>query len=463
MNRVIDTPWNVTPHLDKMRAAGVETIIRYYNHRNSQKLPDKRIERPEAIAIANEGLRMCTVFQQTGGNPNVGGSISDLDAVSGKRDAERAFELADRIEQPPGSAIYFAVDHDYHKADDIASILEYFEAIREQSGSKFRIGVYGSGKVGAAAHDAGYADLIWLAAASRWSGTRQLLSTDKWALYQKAPPIATPLPHDANKVSPSWPDYGQFIPGTALEEAFTPDSPAPVNTVMMEVVARRGLNVRRGPGEQYAIEQTLEQGTVIEALARHGNWIQVDLEGDGLADGHAHADYLVPVSGGFPIAPALFDAGDAIASAAILPTPYDVARAELALDVQEVKGPGNNPRIVMYHNTTNAWSGTDDAVSWCSSFVNYCVEQAGLVGTDSQRALDWKDWGEDASSDPQEGDIAIFERVGKGGHVGFFVEATQSHVTVLSGNASNRVKISTYPKDGKLGSTNYKLRSIRRA
>jgi hypothetical protein len=62
MHKVIDTPWNVTAHLRRLRTAGVETIIRYYNHQNSSKLPDKRIDKPEAIAIADEGLRLCVVF-----------------------------------------------------------------------------------------------------------------------------------------------------------------------------------------------------------------------------------------------------------------------------------------------------------------------------------------------------------------------------------------------------------------
>lgn len=144
-------------------------------------------------------------------------------------------------------------------------------------------------------------------------------------------------------------------------------------------------------------------------------------------------------------------------------SPYSVAQAELARDVREVPGPGNNPRIVMYHNTTQAWSGTDDSVAWCSSFVNYCVEQAGLLGTDSQSAQSWKDWGHNVMDDPREGDIVVWRRgADPKGHVGFYYADQGDRIAVLGGNQSNRIRISSYPKDGKLKGTHYKLLAIRR-
>ena len=44
--------------------------------------------------------------------------------------------------------------------------------------------------------------------------------------------------------------------------------------------------------------------------------------------------------------------------------------------------PGSiNPRIVEYNNQTNL-VGYDDKISWCSSFVNWCMTHAGIRGTD---------------------------------------------------------------------------------
>ena len=140
-------------------------------------------------------------------------------------------------------------------------------------------------------------------------------------------------------------------------------------------------------------------------------------------------------------------------------------------NVSEVAGPGSHPRITLYHASTD--KGAPDAVPWCSSFVNWCVEQSGLIGTDSKWAMSWHDtkWGEDVSQAPQEGDIAVYERrwrkkdgsVGIGGHVGFVASLDAQSISLLGGNQNDRVSISPYPRDaGDKGSQTYRLLSIRR-
>lgn len=458
MHKVIDTPWNTGAHATALKQNGVETIIRYFNHTNSSKLPEKRIAKTEAETLAAAGLSLAVVFQQRGG---AGGQIGDLDKESGERDASRALDLAKSIGQPKDSAIYFAVDHDYWKPSDLQKIAPYFAAVAKKLKGKHRVGVYGSGTVGKTMRDLGDVDLIWLAAAKGWSGTKDMLETEEWALYQQWPPINDPLPHDGNTVSAAWHDYGQFTPGGTAAANLAPEKVvrAP-RTVLLEVTARSGLKVRRGPSQDFAVETALPSGSIVHGLAERGGWIQVDIQGDGHADGFMHADYLRPVSGGFPVS---------VPSTAMTPppqasagSPYATALSELALDVKEVAGGGNNPRIVMYHNSTTAGAGTNDSVPWCSSFVNYCVEQADLEGTNSQWALSWENWGQDVSNDPKEGDVVVFERVGQGGHVGFYRADLGSHLSVLGGNQSNRVKVSNYPKNGQLGQFTYKLRGIRR-
>jgi uncharacterized protein (TIGR02594 family) len=456
MHSVIDTPWDTTDHLTSLKARGVQSIIRYFNNSNSKKLPEKRVTTTEAAAIADAGLSLVIVFQQGGG---AGGRISDLSAENGARDAIRAVEIAETIRQPAGSAIYFAVDHDYFRRADLDQITSYFRAAKQIIEGRFRMGIYGSGTVAGAMRAAGLVELIWLAAAKGWSGTRGMLDTDQWALYQIYPPISDPLPHDGNVISAGWHDYGQFVPGGVTDAggraAAARQAPS---TVMMEVTARSGLRLRRGPGENFDTETTLPHGTLVYALDRQGDWVQIDIQGDATPDGYMFGGFLAPVSGGLPttyVSEALRRGAPQSA--------YEIAKAEMASNVVEARGAANNPPIVMYHNTTNPWSGTADSVAWCSSFVNYCIEMAGLVGTDSQRALDWEDWGNDASEDLREGDIVVFERVGEGGHVGFFVADLGTHITVLGGNQSNRVKLSNYPKDGVLGDYHYRLRGYRRA
>ena len=460
MHKVIDTPWRTTDKARQLKAGGVQSVIRYFNRANSRKLPEKRIEPAEAQALADAGLSLVTVFQQRGGADK---HIEDLDRESGISDAKRALELADRINQPHGSAIYFAVDYDYWTSSELDKIKYYFSAVTDALQGKYRVGVYGSGALGHTMRRADLADLIWLAAARGWSGTRDMLETDEWALYQVFPAIDQPLAHDGNLISPAWHDYGQFTPGgSAASELATEDIVLAPNAVMMEVTARSGLKLRQGPSASFGVESVLPQGTMVHALGSDNGWVQVDIQGDLMADGYMFGKFLAPVSGGLPAPVQPHSPGPISVDGHTGSRSYAVALAELAMDIREVTGSGNNPRIVTYHNSTTATAGTDDSVSWCSSFVNYCVEKSGVEGTNSQWALSWEGWGQDVTGDPREGDIVVFERVGKGGHVGFYQGDRGDRVAVLGGNQGNRVKVSAYPKDGQLGDFKFRLRSIRR-
>jgi hypothetical protein len=61
------------------------------------------------------------------------------------------------------------------------------------------------------------------------------------------------------------------------------------------VAARNGLRLREGPGTQYEVLGKLASGRIVHRLAVDGDWVQVDSEGDGLADGFCHGAYLLPV------------------------------------------------------------------------------------------------------------------------------------------------------------------------
>ncbi|MHA4866233.1 TIGR02594 family protein [Duganella sp. PWIR1] len=90
----------------------------------------------------------------------------------------------------------------------------------------------------------------------------------------------------------------------------------------------------------------------------------------------------------------------------------------------------NNPDIVKYLQTTTLERDTarDDGTSWCSSFTNWCMEQAGYNGTDDARAISWKDWGEQIS-EPRYGAITVVTRSTKPEyHVGFYTGTTEKNV-----------------------------------
>lgn len=112
------------------------------------------------------------------------------------------------------------------------------------------------------------------------------------------------------------------------------------------------------------------------------------------------------------------------------------------LGVSEILGGRHNPRIIAYHDTTSL-SANEDEVPWCASFVNWCMEQARVKGTDSAAARSWDTWGH--KSKIRFGAVATVARKGGSGrHVFFIAGFTDTHVFGLGGNQSNRVSIIPY-------------------
>ncbi|MEP9359534.1 TIGR02594 family protein [Sphingomonas sp. KR3-1] len=461
MNEIIDTPYDVGDFAERLFQEGVRTVMRYYNNKNSTTFPSKCLTPKEHGKLIAAGLKLAVVFQQRGG---AGGFIDDFAATKGTRDATRALALAASIDQPEGSGIYFGVDNDFAKTAELDQIERYFGEVRATIGGRYRIGVYGSGAVCARLKAKGLAELFWLPASMGWTGSKAFLASQQWTLFQKFQEQQSTFgrfDYDGNLFNPSFADFGEFGGAPVAEEA-PPARVASAPVAVFEIIARRGLNLRDGAGENFTAQRALPLGTLVHGLGVEGGWLQVDVNGDGIADGFMAREFLKPVSGGLPLpAPAPTPAQPQPV------TPYAIAQAELARDVREVAGPQNNPRIVLYHSTTSDGAAPDET-AWCSSFVNYCVEQAGMRGTDSKWARSWHDsgWGHDVTSDPRPGDIVVWRRRtggDEGGHVAFFVEMVGDNaIRVLGGNQSNRVCIATYPKHGVLGSMTYDLLSIRR-
>lgn len=118
----------------------------------------------------------------------------------------------------------------------------------------------------------------------------------------------------------------------------------------------------------------------------------------------------------------------------------EIARGELGTN--EVRGARDNARVVEYHQTTTL-RATDDETSWCSSFVNWTMEQAGIRGTDSAAARSWLNWGESVpinSASVRPGDVIVFPRGNNPaqGHVAIVDEVlANGRVRVVGGNQSN--------------------------
>jgi uncharacterized protein (TIGR02594 family) len=120
-----------------------------------------------------------------------------------------------------------------------------------------------------------------------------------------------------------------------------------------------------------------------------------------------------------------------------------VARAEMGVTEDPQ---GSNPRIEAYHASTEG-GAADDAVPWCASFVNFCVEAAGVRGTRSKAARAWLDWGVDAG-DFVPGCIVVLKRGSPPkGHVGFFAGFESGRIKLLGGNQGNQVAVASFDVD----------------
>lgn len=129
----------------------------------------------------------------------------------------------------------------------------------------------------------------------------------------------------------------------------------------------------------------------------------------------------------------------------VLPLYYQIALKELG--VREIKGNAHNARILEFHKATS-YKATADEVAWCSAFVNWCLKEAGIEGTNNAAARSFLRWGE-ATKTPKKGDICVFKRGSSPwqGHVGFYAGETETHILVLGGNQGDEVCIKKYPKE----------------
>ena len=132
---------------------------------------------------------------------------------------------------------------------------------------------------------------------------------------------------------------------------------------------------------------------------------------------------------------------------------HNTAKAELG--VHETPGPLATARIVEYakHTTLKA---TSDEVAWCSSLVNFVVDESGFVGTHSAAARSWLDWGVSLDK-PILGCIVIFDRHdagnSKAAHVAIcdHPDISNGVIRVIGGNQLDSVTVGRFPVTKVLG------------
>jgi uncharacterized protein (TIGR02594 family) len=183
------------------------------------------------------------------------------------------------------------------------------------------------------------------------------------------------------------------------------------------------LNVRSGPSASEVKIGTLHKGVVIEKIEENetSDWIKIIIDG---AEGWISKKFLKKVP--------------------YIPGPDEdfawMAIAEAEKGISEIPGEENEPRVLEYLAATSNLgrsSASKDETPWCSAFVNWCVKQAGYEGTNHAAARSWMDWGQEIEI-PRRGCIVVFQREVKFGHVGFYLEETETEIKVLGGNQQNK-------------------------
>lgn len=125
-----------------------------------------------------------------------------------------------------------------------------------------------------------------------------------------------------------------------------------------------------------------------------------------------------------------------------------IARREIG--VKERSGKAENTRILHYHKFSKLKAKSEE-VPWCASFVNYCLETAGINATRSAAAASYKDYGEPCMAKP--GAIIVFSKAdpdaGGTGHVAFFERWDEdlNFVWCLGGNQKDAVSVAKRPTE----------------
>jgi uncharacterized protein (TIGR02594 family) len=118
------------------------------------------------------------------------------------------------------------------------------------------------------------------------------------------------------------------------------------------------------------------------------------------------------------------------------------------IGVKEVSGRKADPRIVELFRLSGFPEFKSDETAWCAAFIGGCLRLAGYSNRASLLAVQYLHFGKGLGKDPREGCVVVLKPLtsGASGHVGFYVDETDTHVTLLGGNQRNVVNERRFPK-----------------
>lgn len=114
----------------------------------------------------------------------------------------------------------------------------------------------------------------------------------------------------------------------------------------------------------------------------------------------------------------------------------------------------DNTALRRYLKSDGATLGDPSKLPWCGDFVETVIALT-LPGepmvTNPYWARNWLKFGINCDKRVALGAVAVFERLGGGGHVGFVAGHDREYLHILGGNQSNRVSIAKLAKSRCLG------------
>lgn len=190
--------------IDKITAAKVDFVARYYSHN-----PAKNLSFSEARLLSGAGVKLVTVWEAQGDK------ASSFSHASGVDDSTTAYNLATALGQPSDTPIYFAVDFDATQPVVAGAIHDYFQGVADgfatisRNNPVYTVGVYGSGLVCSWLKGRNLVTRTWLSQSMGWTGSRDF---QDWNILQRlgGDPYGFGFTVDPNNARP---DYGGFTVG----------------------------------------------------------------------------------------------------------------------------------------------------------------------------------------------------------------------------------------------------------
>ena len=222
MSKGISTNVSLQSQAACLAEAGIKFALRYYSKPNSTKA----ITPAEADALAEAGIQLGVVYQERGR------SVGDFTLTKARTHATNAWNSAQAIRQPAGSAVYFAVDYDATMSDLQSTILSYFNevnstlAVLAGGTNPYHLGVYGSGRTCRFLRkNCPSVRYTWLSLSKGWADSR---TYNEWDLNQtwgdgtlcELSPVFVDRHgelHDGNyEYNFDDGDFGGFLPGVPI-------------------------------------------------------------------------------------------------------------------------------------------------------------------------------------------------------------------------------------------------------